>query len=100
MLREQINGLKIVDLVPLMAGIPEEVEAVKKARAVVGFAGCQHRCDLDVCLKIRGKAPEHEFVIENILRNEVRDIKELSHEEFESVALQITSHLIGKLSIL
>lgn len=98
MLREGMEQLQQIDMVPLMAGLPKETEQLREARFVMGLAGCEHRCDQNACQQALQRPPDDAFVIGDIVREEVHEIDELSEEEKQQYLLDITSQLLGRLS--
>ena len=92
---EGFEGLRCVNIVPLMAGVAEDVAELQAARAVVGVAGCHHRCDAHACRQVLHREPDDAFVVGEMLRAEVIERTEMTDEEFRQCALEVASRLVG-----
>lgn len=97
-IREQIDDIEVVELVPLMAGIPGAVETLRRAKRVIGLSGCEHRCESNGCEMARGKAPDDTFTVGDLVRSDVQSIDSFAPEEMKQCSLQVSSLLLGKLS--
>ena len=98
-LQEHIDeDVDVLSLTPLLAGLPERVEKVKRATQLIGLAGCSRRCDLHACRSQAGRVPDVDLVLEDILRKDITSEDTISQEELNQVLPKATSLLLGKLT--
>jgi uncharacterized metal-binding protein len=90
-----MDEARCVNIVPLLAGVDEEVAALRGARAVISVAGCSHRCDLKVCKKVLGRDPDDALVVGDLLRADVIERCESTEEEIQQCVLEVSSRLVG-----
>lgn len=97
---ESLSEVRSIEVVPLLAGVPEEVEALSRARVVLGLAGCDQRCDRGATRRVTGREPDESFVVGASLRAEVHEVADASEKELQSCTLELSSRIIGRVMTL
>ncbi len=97
LIHEQMDDVQVVDLAPLMAGVPGTLQAVQEARTVIGVAGCSSRCENVGCQKVFGQQLKHAIVFEELVPPHIRDTKEIKESDLQQLLPQAVSQLIGKI---
>lgn len=100
LLREQIEDIDVVDLIPLMAGLPHAIQKARQAKSLVGLAGCNHRCERSACQQFLKRPLDQEIVLDSFVDPSCKEMDDLSEEDFKQRVLQITSSVLGQLTAL
>ncbi len=97
-IREAMEEVRRVDLVPLLAGLTDEQSAVNEARAVIGLAGCSYRCEARACRQAVGRELDDGLVVGDLMREDVTELSDATEQEIEQCVLEVTSRVLAVLS--
>ncbi|MCB9644402.1 MAG: hypothetical protein H6728_15120 [Myxococcales bacterium] len=100
LLREQIEDIDVVDLVPLMAGLPLAQQKARQSKLLIGLAGCNHRCERSGCQQFLRRPLDQEITLDAFVPPHQKDKQDITPEEFEQLVLHITSSVLGQLMAL
>jgi uncharacterized metal-binding protein len=100
MLRQELDDIEIVDLIPLMAGREDALQKAHHARALIGLAGCRQACERSGCQQFLRRGLDQEILLDALVPAHYRDTQDIPPAELEQLILQITSSVLGQLSAL
>ncbi|MCK6509899.1 putative zinc-binding protein [Myxococcota bacterium] len=100
LLREQIDDIDIIDLVPLMAELPHALQLARQAKSLIGLAGCHHRCERSACQQFLKRSLDQEILLEHFIEPSCKELQDISEEDFQTWVLHITSSVLGQLTAL
>lgn len=96
-IRDQIEDVEVVDLVPLLAQLPDAVSIVKSANRVIALSGCINQCESKACHITTQREPDLVFQLEHELPVGVTGPESCPPGLYKQLLRTITSQLLGEL---